>query len=119
MSCLPESEMVITKDGNETAGENVTLTNDNEKVRYLLKLMSCNHFSERMINNFKIARLGKARDGYNRVIKIIEDRDEFLKNSGKLKNSPKIWKKVYIKNDQHPVYIPANIPTGAIENPNT
>ena len=56
------------------------------------------------MNNFLITRIGKERDEFNRIVKIalesIEDRDEFLKNTRKLKHSPGIWKKVYIHKER-------------------
>ena len=45
--------------------------------------------------------MGKERRGYNRFIKIVlssvNDRDEFIKNTEKLKASPEPWNKVFIK----------------------
>ena len=38
----------------------------------------------------------------------MESRDGFVKNSKKLKEAPEVWKKVYIKKDQHPVYAAEN-----------
>ena len=62
--------------------------------------------------NLDITRLGKEKPGYNRMLKIklqsITDRDEFLKNAKKLKDAPQVWSKVYLKKDQHPVYIAEN-----------
>ena len=35
-------------------------------------------------------------------------RDEFLKNSDKLKNTNEPWSNRYLKKDQHPVYLAEN-----------
>ena len=38
----------------------------------------------------------------------MNERDAFVKDSKKIKNAPEIWKKVYVKKDQHPVYVNEN-----------
>ena len=35
-------------------------------------------------------------------------RDSFVKNAKKLKEAPETWKNVYVKKDQHPVYVSEN-----------
>ena len=95
ISGVPETN--ITVDDN-------TLTN----VR-ILYLTENAYLDMNTIKNLKIFRLGKERRGYNRFIKIVlssvNDRDEFIKNTEKLKASPEPWNKVFIKKDQHPVYL--------------
>ena len=36
------------------------------------------------------------------------ERDEFIKNTIKLKDAPEPWNKIYVKKDQHPVYLHEN-----------
>ena len=64
------------------------------------------------LQKIKISRIGKPREGMNRVLKLtflnMVDRDEFVKDSNKLKTAPEMWKKVYVKKDQHPVYLAEN-----------
>ena len=52
------------------------------------------------------------RSQVTKVIKIVlpsvNERDEFLKNTVKLKDAPEPWNKVFIKKDQHPVYVAEN-----------
>ena len=38
----------------------------------------------------------------------MEERDAFLANAPKLKDAPKAWGKVFLKKDQHPVYMAEN-----------
>ena len=87
----------------------MNLTNDLDKIRQICKIIDYNLNEELLVN---ISRIGQVREGLPRMIKIIfsnkKDRDEFVKNSSKLKEAPDIWKKVYIKKDQHPVYIAEN-----------
>ena len=60
----------------------------------------------------EIYRIGQEREGIPRMIKMefdtMENRDAFLKNARKVKEAPEEWKKVYIKKDQHPVYVGEN-----------
>ena len=85
------------------------LSGDKMKIIHLIKIMEIDYFTDEHINNLEISRIGKERENYNRLVKItmqsIQERDELLKNSNKLKNATEIWKKVYIKKDQHPVYV--------------
>ena len=92
--------------------ENMDLECDLDKIKWLLKLTGNEYFNNETINNLDISRLGKPKHGYNRTIKIIcqsnVEREAFLKGANKLKNLAKPWRKVYIKKDQHPVYIGEN-----------
>ena len=101
---LPEEEVQEPDAG-------AMLKTDKEKVRWLLQKMENETFNDR-IENMDISRIGTERAGYNRVVKItlpsMDDRNEFLKNTSKMKDAPEPWKKVYIKKDQHPVYIAEN-----------
>ena len=87
------------------------LTSDIEKIRHICKLMEHN-MDEESIQNLNINRIGQKREGMPRMIKIVfpnmNERDAFVKNSSKIKNAPDIWKKVYVKKDQHPVYVNEN-----------
>ena len=53
------------------------------------------------IENLGVSRIGKYREGFHRMIKIIfantNERDAFVKNSSKMKNAPATWAKVYKK----------------------
>ena len=101
---LPETDIDDTDSG-------VKLTNDIEKIHQICKFMEHN-LDEDSIRNLDISRIGKKREGMPRMIKIVfpnmNERDAFVKNSSKMKNAPDIWKKVYIKKDQHPVYVAEN-----------
>ena len=101
-----ETELVIQHEGEEP---DTTLSNDEEKVSWILKLIDCHHFDGDGLQDLNITRIGKEREGFNRLIKVetksSEDRNEFLKNSGKLKDAGEMWKKVYLKKDEHPVYL--------------
>ena len=101
---LPETDI-------EGPVEGMTLTNDIDKIHQICQFMEHN-ISKEMINNLDISRIGKPREGIPRMVKIVfanmADRDAFTKNSSKMKGAPEIWKKVYIKKDQHPVYIAEN-----------
>ena len=48
----------------------------------------------------------------DRMIKVTfpntEARNDFVKNSSKLKTASDLWKKVYVRKDQHPVYASEN-----------
>ena len=102
---LPEEEVTALDDDTEM------LRTDKEKIRALLKLMENDTFDDQ-IDTMDISRIGAAKAGYNRVIKIIlpsiEERNEFLKNTSKIKDCADPWKKVFVKKDQHPVYIAEN-----------
>ena len=89
------------------------LENDFDKMCYILDIMECKHFSADMLSNLKLTRIGKSREGYPRILKISFtskiDRDEFVKDSKKLKNANGVWKKVFVKKDEHYVYREENI----------
>ena len=101
---LPEHNM----DGT---GEGDRLTNDLEKVQQICEFMG-HHIPEQVLGNLKISRIGQERNGIPRMLKVefadMKARDAFVKNSSKMKEAPEVWKKVYIKKDQHPVYVSEN-----------
>ena len=103
---LPEADIYLDDDPEDS------LTNDEIKICHILDVMECKYFNQDMIKSLEIKRLGKQREGYNRTIKITcatkADRDEFVKNSKKLKEATDVFKKVYIKKDEHPVYVAEN-----------
>ena len=84
------------------------MNNDADKIERLSIIMGC----RTDIDNMEISRIGRPRDGFNRAVKIIfsstEERNEFTKNSKKLKECNGIWKKVYVKKDENPVYAAEN-----------
>ena len=98
---LPEGEME-SDDDNHTI-----ISNDPEKVNWILKIMDCNHFNLDKLQKLNISRLGKSREGYNRVMRITfesrDDRNIFVANKNKLKSASSVWEKVYVNKDQHPV----------------
>lgn len=85
------------------------LVNDEEKIKHILGLINCPIFDGDAFNQLTIERIGKPRENYNRVIKIKcgskENRNELTKNSNKLKEADETWKRVYIRKDEHPVYL--------------
>ena len=85
------------------------LRTDDDKLKHILHLIECTEFDGAAFGNIEIERIGKARENYRRVMKVKcrsrEDRDELMKNSKKLKDAEEIWKKVYIRKDEHPVYL--------------
>ena len=101
---LPEGE-IPGGDGDHA------LTTDDEKIDWILRVTENTYFNNRT-ENFRATRLGEPKPGYNRVVKIVmssvDERDEFLKNAIKMKDAPPPWNKVYIKKDQHPVYLGEN-----------
>ena len=110
ISGLSEGVIEIDQaDNNGDATSSTTLTTELEKVTWLLRYLKCEHFTEQMIAGFY---LKKKRDNFNRVLKVrltsVEDRDAFLVNIPILKNAPKSLGKVFIKKDQHPVYLEEN-----------
>ena len=100
---LPESEM----DGEN----NEKLVNDVEKIKQICRLMEYN-IDDQEVEHLRIERIGREREGIPRMIKIqfqnMGKRDAFVKNSSKMKEAPEAWKKVYVKKDQHPVYVNEN-----------
>ena len=104
---LPEAD-IQTEDANNVAK---VLNTDEDKIRWILHLTENVHFDGRN-EPFAATRLGEPKTGYNRVLKIVlsnsEERDEFLKDAIKMKDAPAPWGKVYIKKDQHPVYLAEN-----------
>ena len=71
-----------------------------------------NELSENSLGNIEISRIGRPREGMDRMIKVsfpnTEARNDFVKNSSKLKAASDLWKKVYVRKDQHPVYANEN-----------
>ena len=71
-----------------------------------------NELNDNQLQNITITRIGNQRNGMNRMIKLTfinqKERDAFVKNSSQLKQAPDQFKKVYIRKDQHPVYIAEN-----------
>ena len=88
-----------------------TLKTDVEKVNWILKITENHHFNGRTAD-LEMCRLGEEKAGFNRVLKIVlgdmEERNEFLKDSMKMKAAPAPWNKVFVKKDQHPVYLSEN-----------
>ena len=78
----------------------------------MLQITENNHFGEDGIKNLTVTRIGAERTGYKRIMKVIfstnTERDEFLKNAEKLKSAPDPWNKVFIRKDQHKVYVDEN-----------
>ena len=99
---LPEGE-IATDDG--------PMSTDLEKINMILKITENRDFDERD-DDFTASRLGVPKPGYNRVVKIeltsMEERDKFLKDTVKMKEAPAPWNKVFVKKDQHPVYLNEN-----------
>ena len=70
------------------------------------------HIPQQVLENLMISRIGLERNRIPRMLKVefadMKARDAFVKNSSKMKEAPEVWKKVYIKKDQHPVYVSEN-----------
>ena len=101
---------IVDKDDDDNE---ITINNDNEKVKRLLKKkMRCQKFTDEMIDRFEYVRIGKSQDNRPRVLKVklasTQERNDFLENSGTLKNSIEPWKSIYIHKDLHPVYVSEN-----------
>ena len=81
ISGMREDEIEIMN-GNDAS---ITLKSDHEKVTWLLKYLKSEHFTDQMIAEFSIQRLGKKREGFNRIVKIklksVKDKDAFLVNA--------------------------------------
>ena len=101
---LPEDDM----DGGD---EGETLNGDLEKIQQICQFME-HYIQQRVLEDLKLSRIGQQRNGVPRMLKVefadMKARDAFVKNSSKMKEAPEIWKKVYIKKDQHPVYVSEN-----------
>ena len=95
----------------EIRTENDSLRTDHEKIQWILTRTENSSFDDK-IDDLDVSRLGAVKPGYNRAVKIIlptvAERDEFLKNTAKMKDAPEPWNKVYVKKDQHPVYAAEN-----------
>ena len=100
---LPE-EKINTEEGE--------IEEDRDKIKWILKFTRNQQLSDDSVNALKILRLGNPKTGYNRAVKIKlpnkEDRYAFSKDTNNLKNSPEPRCKVFVKKDQHPVYIAEN-----------
>ena len=108
ISGLSENEIDIPGDHEQAAR---TLRDDACKVKYISKIMGT-EMTENVLESIVISRIGNPRDGMDRMVKVTflntEDRNDFVKNSNKLKTASDLWKRVYVKNDQHPVYANEN-----------
>ena len=98
---LPETDM----DGEN--GEK--LESDMAKIQQICKFME---YNLEELEHFDFNRIGPEREGIPRMVKVqfqnMVDRDAFVKNAKNLKDVPEVWEKVYVKKDQHPVYINEN-----------
>ena len=85
---LPESNMEVASLDNN--GDTLVLYNDMDKIQMIYRLMGCNHLENDKFSRIIISRIGEARESYNRAVKIKfeckKDRDDFIKNSSKLKD---------------------------------
>ena len=85
------------------------ITTDTDKISALIT--SITHDEQFNVDTWEISRIGRARDGSNRAVKIttssMDERDKVLSVASRLKSQP-IWTKVYIKKDLHPVYAKEN-----------
>ena len=108
ISGLKEGDIDVP--GNQGSAA-VKLRDDISKIKHICSIMDLEK-DENYFKNIKISRIGKPRDGMNRMVKLtflnMEDRNDFVKNSSKLKTATEAWKTVYVKKDQHPVYINEN-----------
>ena len=95
----------------EIRTENASLRTDHEKIQWILTRMENSSFDDK-VDDLNLSRLGAVKPGYNRAVKIVlpsaAERDEFLKNTAKMKDAPEPWNKVFVKKDQHPVYAAEN-----------
>lgn len=93
VSGMSETDIVLNE---------VTLSNDNEKLHKLFELIGAD------FNPTETLRLGTQKPGKNRVIKVVlEDkntRNDVTKKASKLKDLEEPWKKIYVNRDEHPVY---------------
>ena len=107
ISGLSEDTMEVADDQDNT----IELEDDAQKIKYITKIMG-NELNDNQLQNITITRIGNQRNGMNRMIKLTfinqKERDAFVKNSSQLKQAPDQFKKVYIRKDQHPVYIAEN-----------
>ena len=108
ISGLSETEINVPGDQEQAA---MTLRDDTSKVKYISKIMG-SEMTENVLEGIVVSRIGNPRDGMDRMVKVTflntEDRNNFVKNSNKLKTASDLWKKVYVKKDQHPVYANEN-----------
>ena len=111
-TAVPEEDVTIIDTDSDENENRVTLSSDEDKIAWLLKSIGNESFVDDHLDNCQIIRFGKEKVGFKRTLKLvvpsIADRDKILKNSNKLKNAPDILNKVYIKKDQHPVYVAEN-----------
>lgn len=63
--------------------------------------MECNSVTEELLETFKYERIGKRKEGYNRLIKVNvksnEVRNSIIEKASSLKTKDEPWKKVYVK----------------------
>ena len=102
------SESTIQAPDEDESG--TALDNDNEKMKVIIDAIKGNERFD--VDTWTISRIGRARDGSNRAIKIVttspDERDKVLSLASKLKTQPETWSKVYLKKDLHPVYAKEN-----------
>ena len=100
---LPEGDIEIT--------DHPTLQTDVQKVKWILKITGNDYFDGRT-DDFEMSRLGEVKRGFNRALKIVladmTERNKFLKDTIKMKDAPAPWNKVFVKKDQHSVYLDKN-----------
>ena len=93
-------------------GENdETLKTDDEKIEQICKIMEF-ELNNEVSQSMRVDRIGREQEGVPQMIEVqfnnMAVRDSFVKNSNKLKEAPEAWRCVYVKKDQHPVYISEN-----------
>ena len=85
------------------------ITTDTDKISALIT--SITHDEQFDVGAWTISRIGRAREGSNRAVKIttssMDERDKVLSMAPRLKSQP-TWTKVYVKKDLHPVYAKEN-----------
>ena len=85
------------------------ITTDTEKISALITSIALEEQFD--VGAWAISRIGRARDGSNRAVKItttsMDERDKVLSVASRLKSKP-AWTKVYVKKDLHPVYAKEN-----------
>ena len=105
------SEKDIKVENSQDQNQQLLATDEN-KIAWLLRFIGNEKFVNEELKNCKIERLGKERTEKKRTIKMsvpsVQVRDEILKSAKKLKTGPDDISNVYIKKDQHPVYIAEN-----------
>lgn len=100
ISGLKETDITIQTDTDTNL-----LKDDASKVKHILDTIDT---EVRATHIREYTRIGKAKEGYNRLLKIkVSSKDKkkiILDNSSKLKRDENL-KKVFLKKDTHPVYV--------------